>query len=97
MKTQRVLNRSSKCANKPGVFILYHQFTKKKSLRNLTRFYGGLFELEILEIFTTVFLLKLLFELEFFFQILKRALLKNKKNLLKNDASHLKLREVPSI
>ena len=32
--------------------------TKKNSLRNLTRFYGGLFELEILEIFTTAYLLK---------------------------------------
>ena len=31
--------------------------TKKNSLRNLTRFHGGLFELEILEILTT-FLLK---------------------------------------
>ena len=32
-------------------------FTKKKSLRDLTRFHGGLFELEILEIFSTDFLL----------------------------------------
>ena len=36
--------------------------TKKNSLRNLARFDSGRFELEILEIFTT---LKLLFELEF--------------------------------
>ena len=32
--------------------------TKKNSLRNLTTFYGGLFELEILEILTIAFLLK---------------------------------------
>ena len=50
--------------------------TKKNSLRNLTRFHGGLFELEILEIF----------------QALQSALLKNEtKNLLKKDASQLKI------
>ena len=31
--------------------------TKKNSLRNLAKFHGGLFELEILEIFITAFLL----------------------------------------
>ena len=52
--------------------------TKKKSLRNLTRFHDELIELEILEIFTTGFCQKLLFELEFF-QVLKIALLEQKK------------------
>ena len=33
-------------------------FTKKNSLRNLIRFYGGLFELEILEILTIAFVLR---------------------------------------
>ena len=33
-------------------------FTKKTLLRNLTRFYSGLFVLEILVSFTTAFLLK---------------------------------------
>ena len=33
-------------------------FTKKNPLRNLTRFYGGLFEFDILEVFTTAFLRK---------------------------------------
>ena len=32
--------------------------TKKNSTRNFARFLGGLFELEILEIFATAFLLK---------------------------------------
>ena len=32
--------------------------TKKNSLRNLTRFHGGFFELEIPESFTKAFLLK---------------------------------------
>ena len=54
--------------------------TKKNSLRNLTRFHGGFFELEIPESFTRAF-----------FQALYSALLKNEiKNLLKKDASHLK-------
>ena len=78
MKTQRVLNRLSKCANvhyrKNQMFLSFtinskskmkkteHTIleisTKKKYLRNLTSFYGGLFELEILEILTIAFLLK---------------------------------------
>ena len=33
-------------------------FTKKNSLRNLTRFHDGLFDLELLEISTTVLSLK---------------------------------------
>ena len=37
------------------------RYSKKGSLRNLTSFHGGLFELEILEIFTTAFLLKAIF------------------------------------
>ena len=34
-------------------------------LRNITRFYGERFELEILEIFTAAFSLKTIIELEF--------------------------------
>ena len=47
-------------------------------LRNLTRFHGGLFELEIIEIFTTAFLLKTYLNLNFF-QVLQSALLKMEK------------------
>ena len=36
-------------------------FTEKNLSENLTRFHGGLFELGILEIFTTAFLLKTFF------------------------------------
>ena len=51
-------------------------FTKKNSLRNLSRFHDGLFELEILEIF----------------QALQIAILKNEtKNILKKDTSQLKI------
>ena len=42
---------------KPQLTIL-ETFTKKISLQNLTRFHGGFFELDILEIFTTAFLVK---------------------------------------
>ena len=37
-----------------------------------TRFHGGLFELDILEIFTQPFFLNLLFELEFLFSSTSR-------------------------
>ena len=51
-------------------------FTKKNSVRNLSKFHGGLFELEILEIF----------------QALQSALLKiETKNILKRDARQLKI------
>ena len=50
--------------------------TKKNSLRNLTRFHVGLFELEILEIF----------------QAFQSAFLKSEtKNLLKKDTNQLKI------
>ena len=50
--------------------------TKKSSLRNLTRFHGGLFGLEILEIF----------------QALQSALLKKEtKNIFEKDASQLQI------
>ena len=38
--------------------IILEIYTNKNSLRNLTSFYGGLFELQILEILTIAFLLK---------------------------------------
>ena len=37
---------------------IFEAFTKKNSLRNLTRFHDGLFDLELLEISTTVLSLK---------------------------------------
>ena len=47
--------------------------------------------MEILDIFTTAFLLKIYLNLVLF-QVLQRALLKNeKKHLLKKDVSHLKI------
>ena len=68
MKTCKVLNRSSKCANVRFSKIIiktekiqhtiFETFTKESSLRNLTRFHGRRFELKILEILTTAFLLK---------------------------------------
>ena len=50
--------------------------------------------MEILEIFTTAFLLKIYLNLVLF-QVLQRALLKNeKKYLLKKDVSHLKIADI---
>ena len=51
--------------------------TKKNSLRNLARFYGGLFELEILEISTIVFFVENYYLNLNFFQALQSALLKS--------------------
>ena len=68
---------------------LFLRHTKKNLLRNLTRFHGGLFELEILEIFTTVFLLKTVIWTWIFFKYCRVFSLKTKKNLLKKDASNL--------
>ena len=57
--------------------------TKNNLLRNSTRFHGELFEFEILEIFTAVFLLETIWTW-IFFQALQSALFKNAiKNLLK--------------
>ena len=49
------INSQSRFKNQYNSFEIS---TKKNSLRNLARFHSGLFELEILEIFTIVFLLK---------------------------------------
>ena len=66
-------------------------FTEKNLSENLTRFHGGLFELGILEIFTTAFLLKTFFLNLTFVQVLQSALLKSEtKNLLKKDAIYPK-------
>ena len=75
MKTHRVLNRLSKCANvrccKSQMFLwcninsqsklkkiskLFLRYLPRKTLTS--KFHSGLFELEILELFTTAFLLK---------------------------------------
>ena len=52
------INSISKLKKKKIQHIISEMFIKKNSLRNLTKFRGGLFELEILENFTTSFLLK---------------------------------------
>ena len=61
MKTHRVLNRLSKCANvryRKNHYTFLEISTKNNSLRNLTRFHDGFFELEIPESFARAFLLK---------------------------------------
>ena len=65
--------------------------TKKNSLRNLARFYGGLFQYEILEIFTKGLLLKIIIWTWFFFKYCRVLSLKTKKYVFKKDASHLKI------
>ena len=97
MRTQQILNRLSKCANKryrkDQTFLWFtinsqsklkkiqHTIleisTKKNSLRNLARYHGRLFELEILEIFKTAFLLKNYYLNLNFFQALKSDLPKS--------------------
>ena len=62
-------------------------FTKKNSLRNL-RFHCGLFELEILEIFTTDFSYKNCYLSLNFFKYCRGLFTKTTK---KKDASHLKI------
>ena len=74
--------------------LLLETFTNKNSLRNLTRFNGGLFELEILEIFTTAFLLKIIIWTWISFQHCRVLSLNTKKNLLKKDSSHLKIADI---
>ena len=74
-------------------------FTKKRSLRNLTRFDGGLFHLELLEIFTGAFLLKtfllktFLLKAFYYFNLkhCRAPSLKTKKNLLKKGVCHLEI------
>ena len=68
--------------------LILETFTKRHLLRNLTRFHSGLFELEILEIFTIAFSLKTITWTWIFFQEPQSALLRNEKNL-KKDESHL--------
>ena len=47
---------------KKNEYTILETFTKKNSLRNLTRFHDGLFESEILKIFTSVLSLKVIKE-----------------------------------
>ena len=91
MKKHRVLYRPNKCANvcycKKQVFfivllLIYNQ--------NLTRFHGVLLELEILEMFTTAFLLKTIIWTWLCFKYSRVLSLKTKKNL-KKYASHVKI------
>ena len=53
-------------------------YTKKNSLRNLARLHGGLFELDILEIFATAFLLKTIIWTWLFFKHCRVLSLKTK-------------------
>ena len=65
MKTQRVLKRLRKYTNvRYRMNQVFLQFTinlqsKPKKFGTLTRFHGGFFQLEILEVFKTAFLLKI--------------------------------------
>ena len=63
----------------------------KNLLRNLTRFDGGLFELEIIEISTTAFLLKTYLNLNFF-QVLQSALVKIEKKFYQKRCKQCKNR-----
>ena len=94
MKTHRVLlNRSTKY-----VVVRYRKnqtilesFTKKNSLWNLKRLHGGLFEVEVLEIFTTTFFVQIVICTWIFFKYYRLLSLKRKNIFSKKDASHLKI------
>ena len=60
--------------------LILEAFTKKNSLHNLTRFYGGRFELEILEIFTAFLLKTITILTRIFLQYCSVLSLKRKKN-----------------
>ena len=62
--------------------LILETFTKKNSLQNLTRFYGGRFDLEILEIFTA-FLLKTIIILIRIFLQYSTALFKKEEKFSK--------------
>ena len=68
--------------------IILEISTKKKSLRNLTRFHGGPFQLRN---FATALLLKTVIWTWIFFQVLQSALLKNEKKSSQKDTNHLKI------
>ena len=61
--------------NQSNEHTIPETFTKKYSLGNLIKFHSGIFKLEILKIFTPLFLLKLLS----LFQVLRCVLLENEK------------------
>ena len=68
--------------------IILEISTKKNSLRNLTRFHGGPFQLRN---FATALLLKTVIWTWIFFQVLQSALLKNEKKSSQKDTNHLKI------
>ena len=77
---------------KKSIHYSWDIYQEKFAMKNLTRFHGGLFQLEILETFAIAFLLKTIIWTYFFVQVLPSALLKNEtKNLLEKDASQLKI------
>ena len=90
-KLKKFINEQIITFYSPSNALFLRYLPKKHLLQILKRFYGKLFklELEILEIFTTAFLLKTCFlNLNFFSK--QSAVLKNeKKNLLKRDANYL--------
>ena len=63
--------------------LILEAFTKKNSLHNLTRFYGGRFELEILEIFTAFLLKTITILTRIFFTVLQCALFKKEEKFSK--------------
>ena len=70
VKTRRfysfTINSQPKLKKTQQIFL--GTFTKKNLLRNLTRFHGGFFELEIIGIFRAAFLLKTIISTWIFFK-----------------------------
>ena len=69
-------------------------FTKKNLQQNLTRFYCELFELGILENFTTAFFLRTVILTWNFFQYCESPSLKRKKNVLNKMQATYKLFDI---
>ena len=91
MKAHGVLNRLGKCANvryrKNQVLLWFTVNSQSKQKK-----FRGLFELEMVEMFTTALLLTNYYLNFKFFQALRSTLLKNEiKNILKKDGSHVKI------
>ena len=77
---------------KKNQYNILETFSKKNSLRNLARFHSVLFELKILEILTTAFLLKTIVWTWIFFKYCRvLPSLKTKRSPLRKDGSHLKI------
>ena len=90
MKAHGVLNRLGKCANvcyrKNQVLLWFTVNSQSKQKK-----FRGLFELEMVEMFTTALLLTNYYLNFKFFQALRSALLKKNLENLEKDVSHLKI------